>query len=91
MRELARSNEPVFVSWLVASLADAGIDALVFDQHTSIVEGSIGVLPRRIMVLDEDYEEARRILDTAPDLTAEAAEEREVSAGAGKDHDPKRA
>ena len=72
MKELVRSNEPVFVSWIVAALADAGIEALVFDMHTSIVEGSIGILPRRIMVLDEDYDEARTILDDAPDLTADA-------------------
>jgi hypothetical protein len=65
MREVLRSNDAVRLSWLVALLADAGIAAVLFDTHTSIVEGSIGVLPRRLMVEDDDHARALRILRDA--------------------------
>ncbi|MFY7958655.1 MAG: DUF2007 domain-containing protein, partial [Elsteraceae bacterium] len=48
MRELLRCNDPVRLSWLRALLADAGIESVVFDQHVSVVEGSIGAIPRRL-------------------------------------------
>jgi hypothetical protein len=66
MRELVRSTDPVFISWLVAALRDEGIEALVFDTHTSIIEGSIGILPRRVMVVDDDFDDARAVLDAGP-------------------------
>ncbi|MGF1592603.1 MAG: DUF2007 domain-containing protein [Kiloniellaceae bacterium] len=62
MKELLRTNDIVRLSWLEALLADAGIDTLVFDMHTSNVEGSIGILPRRLMVSDDDHQRARRVL-----------------------------
>lgn len=65
MRELLRCNDPVRLSWLRALLADAGIDSILFDQHVSIAEGSIGAIPRRLMVLTEDWEAASRVLDQA--------------------------
>jgi hypothetical protein len=65
MREVLRSNDAVRLSWLVALLSDAGITAVLFDTHTSIVEGSIGVLPRRLMVEDGDHARALRILRDA--------------------------
>jgi len=65
MVELLRTNDPVRLSWVLALLSDAGIGAVVFDTHTSIVEGSIGALPRRLMVGDDDLERARRLLDDA--------------------------
>ncbi len=66
MKELIRSNDPVLLSWLDAALTGAGIEALVLDVHTSILEGSAGAIPRRLMVLDEDHARAQRILDEAP-------------------------
>ena len=66
MKELIRSNDPVLLSWLDAALTEAGIEALVLDVHTSILEGSAGAIPRRLMVLDEDHARAQRILDDAP-------------------------
>ena len=66
MKELIRSNDPVLLSWLDAALTEAGIEALVLDVHTSILEGSAGAIPRRLMVLDEDHARARRILNDAP-------------------------
>ncbi len=65
MVELLRSNDPVKLSWVTALLADAQIEAVVFDTHTSIIEGSIGALPRRLMVLDGDLSRARHVLETA--------------------------
>ena len=66
MKELIRTNDPVLLSWLSAALAGEGIEALVLDVHTSILEGSAGAIPRRLMVLDEDHARARLILDGAP-------------------------
>jgi hypothetical protein len=65
MKEVLRTNDVVFLSWVDALLADAGIDAVILDTHTSILEGSIGALPRRLMVSDEDHDAARRLIDLA--------------------------
>lgn len=62
MRELLRSNDAVALSWATAVLEAEGISALLFDSHSSAVEGSILAIPRRLMVNDEDYARARRIL-----------------------------
>ena len=70
MKELLRTNNPVRLSWLQALLKDSGIDSLVLDHHTSLVEGSIGAIPRRLMVSDRDFARARALLTTA----GEAAE-----------------
>ena len=67
MKELLRTNDLVKMSWVEALLADAGIGALMLDQHTSVLEGSTGAIPRRLMVLDEDYDRACRILREAGD------------------------
>jgi len=65
MKAVLKTTDPVAVSWLVAELAARGVEAVVLDSHASIVEGSLGILPRRVMVADEDYTEARRVLDAA--------------------------
>ena len=65
MRELLRTNDPVRISWVRALLADSGIDSLVLDQHTSLVEGSIGAIPRRLMVAERDHDRARALLAAA--------------------------
>lgn len=65
MKELLRTNNPVLVSWVTALLADRRIDAIVLDSHMSIVEGSIGAIPRRIMVADGDHADARSLLADA--------------------------
>ena len=59
MRVLLTSNDPVRLSFLTVLLADAGIAAIVLDAHTSAVEGSIGAIPRRLMVAAEDETRAR--------------------------------
>ncbi|MEQ8710688.1 MAG: DUF2007 domain-containing protein [Rhodospirillales bacterium] len=69
MKELLRTNDPVELSFVQALLTDSGIESIVFDQHTSIMEGSIGAIPRRIMVIDEDHARAVRLLENAGCLT----------------------
>jgi hypothetical protein len=68
MTEISRTNDPVRLSWLIAVLGDAGIAAIVLDTHTSIVEGSIGAIPRRVMVDDAAAFRARLALRAAEDL-----------------------
>lgn len=65
MKELFRTNNVVYLSFAQAVLKEAGIEALIFDDHMSILEGSIGALPRRLMVADEDETTARGILAAA--------------------------
>ncbi len=65
MRVLVRSNNPIRLSFLQALLKDAGIEAVLLDQHISAVEGSIGAFPRRLAVRDEDAAVAERILREA--------------------------
>ena len=65
MKELLRTNNPVRLSWLQALLNDSGIDSVVLDHHTSLVEGNIGAIPQRLMVSDRDYSQALALLATA--------------------------
>ena len=65
MRELIRTNDAVLVSAVGALLDSAGIEHLVFDQNMSVLEGSLGVLPRRLLVADDDIAAARRVLTDA--------------------------
>ena len=68
MRELVRSTDPVRISFLTALLREARIELQVMDIYISAVEGSIGAFPRRLMVAEEDYDRAARILDDADEL-----------------------
>ena len=68
MVELLRTNDLVKLSFLDAVLRDAGIEPIVLDQHMSVLEGSAGAIPRRLMVSDEDAEAARRILRDVDEL-----------------------
>jgi len=68
VRELVNSNDPVRLSFLIALLADAGIMAVLLDAHTSAIEGSIGAIPRRLMVAAEDERRAREVLREAGEL-----------------------
>ncbi len=54
MKELFRSNDPVRMSRALGLLEDEGIPAFPMDQHMSVLEGSLGILPRRLMVADRD-------------------------------------
>ncbi len=65
MKELLRTNDVVRLSWAQAQLSEAAIDSLVLDHHTSLVEGSIGAIPRRLMVAEEDHQRARALIAAA--------------------------
>jgi hypothetical protein len=65
MRELLRVNEPVLLSAVGALLDGASIPYLVLDQNMSVLEGSLGILPRRILVPDEHLRSARNLLRDA--------------------------
>lgn len=65
MKELLRTNNIVRLSWLQALLTDAGIGSVVLDQHTSLIEGSIGAIPRRLMVAERDHPRARSLVAEA--------------------------
>ncbi len=62
MEEVLRTNDAVLLSYVEALLADAGIAAVVLDANMSVLEGSIGVLPRRVLVASGDAAEARRLI-----------------------------
>lgn len=62
MIELLRTNDPVLVSFAQALLRDAGLRFDVLDVHMSIVEGSLGILPRRLAVHEDDASAARTLL-----------------------------
>jgi hypothetical protein len=65
MRVVITSNDPVRLSFLTALLADAGIEATLLDGHTSVLEGSAGAIPRRLVVNNDDFVRARRLLRDA--------------------------
>ena len=62
MHELIRTNDPVLLSFAESLMKDAGIHCLVADQAMSVLEGSLGMLPRRFLVEEERADLARRIL-----------------------------
>lgn len=68
MKELLRTNDLVRLSWLTALLADQQIEAFVLDTHTSILEGSAGAIPRRLLVSDQDFDAANRVLAEAGEI-----------------------
>ena len=45
-----------------ALLGGEGIDWFEMDVNMSVLDGSIGILPRRLMVRSEDRDRARRVL-----------------------------
>jgi hypothetical protein len=65
VHELVRTNNAVLISAIGALLDEAGIPHFVLDQNMSVLEGSLGVLPRRLMVADPHAEAARTLLANA--------------------------
>ena len=57
MRELVRTNNAVLITAIEALLKGADIPHVVLDQHMSVLEGSLGILPRRILVDDEHQDD----------------------------------
>jgi len=72
MEELLKTTDPTIISAATAYLKGEGIEAIVFDVHMSVLEGSLGILPRRLMVHEGDLGRARQVMamvdiDTTPD------------------------
>mgnify|MGYP001437300972 CR=1 FL=1 len=65
MKELIRSNDIILINWLQVLLKHSGIEAVVFDSHMSVLEGSAGAIQRRLMVLDEQYKDACLLVEDA--------------------------
>lgn len=65
MRELLNTNDVVLISYATALLRDAGIEHTVFDGNMSLVEGSIGILPRRLMVETGRFKDANALMTDA--------------------------
>jgi hypothetical protein len=65
MREIVRTNDAVLISAIEALLNGARIKHMVVDQNMSVLEGSIGIFPRRILVEDDQVHAARRLLQEA--------------------------
>ena len=65
MREILKSNNPVDLSYAQAVLKDAGIGSVVFDDQMSVMDGSMVILPRRLMIADDDLEAAKSLLRDA--------------------------
>ncbi len=63
MRTLLKTNDIVTLDFAQALLRDAGIDFRIFDDSMSVMDGSLGILPRRLMVADDDESRARQLLD----------------------------
>ena len=62
MKQLLRTNDPTSLALAKLLLEGEGIDCFEMDVNMSVLEGSIGILPRRLMVLSVDYERAARAM-----------------------------
>jgi hypothetical protein len=65
LRELVRTNDAVLISAIEALLKGARIVHMIVDQNMSVLEGSIGIFPRRILVDEDEFSVARRLLADA--------------------------
>jgi 7-keto-8-aminopelargonate synthetase-like enzyme len=62
MQELLRTNDPTVIAFAQALLSGEDIAVFDMDVHMSVLDGSLGILPRRLMVRDEDLAAALRVL-----------------------------
>ena len=62
MRELLRTTDPTVIAFATALLDGEGIETFPLDVNMSVLEGSIGILPRRLMVRDRDHFRAAAVL-----------------------------
>ena len=62
MKLLLQTTDPTVIAFAQALLEGGDIDSFVLDVHMSVFEGSLGILPRRLMVLERDWVEARSVI-----------------------------
>ena len=65
MKAVLKTNNPVLLNYAANVLEQEGVEHVVFDENASVMDGSMGFMPRRLMVLDEDYTRAERLLKAA--------------------------
>ena len=65
MRLIVRATDPVLISFVEALFREASIALHVADANISIMEGSIGAFPRRVLVSDDDWPRAAQLLEEA--------------------------
>ena len=65
MKAVLKTNNPVLLNYAANVLAQEGVEHVVFDENASVMDGSMGFLPRRLMVLDQDFTRAGYLLRTA--------------------------
>ena len=65
MHEIVRTNDEVLLGFIQCLLVDDGIDSVVLDRNMSALEGSVGILPRRLLVEDDVFTRACRVLEEA--------------------------
>jgi len=65
MIAIIKTNNTVTLSYAQSVLNDHDIGSFIADTHASILDGSVGAIPRRLMVIDEDVVEAREVLAAA--------------------------
>jgi hypothetical protein len=65
MRLIVRATDPVLISFVEALFREAGIALHVADANISIMEGSIGAFPRRVLVHEDDWQRAAQLLEEA--------------------------
>jgi len=69
MRAVLKTNDLILLNFAEALLKDAKVPCTVFDSHMSVMDGSIGALPRRLMVSDDSFDLACEVLKSAwPDM-----------------------
>ena len=62
MKELLRSTDMTVIAFATALLRGEDIDCFEMDVNMSVLEGGIGIFPRRVMVRPDDYDRAARVL-----------------------------
>lgn len=65
MRAVLKTVNPVVLDYAANLLSQEGIESVVFDTHASVMDGSLGLLPRRLMVGDDDFARADSLLRVA--------------------------
>lgn len=63
MKMLFQTQDPVLISYMRNVLEQDGIQSFVFDENISMMEGSIGAFQKRVMVIDDDYDDAKKTYD----------------------------
>ena len=79
MKPVLKTNNVVQLYYAKDLLAQSGIEALVFDENASVMDGSLGMLPRRLMVSDEDFAQATLVVRDGLARIEEPPQPREIT------------